>query len=133
MGAPHGIYTVVEIQPEDFAMISVNYTCPWKKDVDLQIPADLPACPEGGCHCMWGWVHSADSGSEQMYFLGYRCNVTGTTATQAIPKRKYLPTYVSARSLTLCVANTANKCNYPTDTSNCTVGAKQPHYWFQAE
>lgn len=107
---------VTKIQPEDFAMISVNYTCPWKKDVDLQIPADLPACPEGGCHCMWGWVHSADSGSEQMYFLGYRCNVTGTTATQAIPK-----------------PNTANKCNYPTDTSNCTVGAKQPHYWFQAE
>ena len=30
-------------------------------------------------------------------------------------------------------AKIANKCGYPSDTTNCTVGAKQPHYWFQAE
>jgi len=30
------------IKPEDFAVISVNYTCPWSKDVDFQIPSDLP-------------------------------------------------------------------------------------------
>ncbi|WVQ72577.1 hypothetical protein IAR50_002135 [Cryptococcus sp. DSM 104548] len=107
---------VTAIQPEDFTVITVNYTCPWKKHVDFQIPSDLPACPVGGCHCMWGWVHSADSGSEQNYFVGYRCNVTGATGTTALPQ-----------------ANTANKCDYPTDTSNCTVGAKQPHYWFQKE
>ncbi|WVQ82351.1 hypothetical protein IAT38_004479 [Cryptococcus sp. DSM 104549] len=107
---------VSKIQPEDFAVISVNHTCPWFKHVDFQIPSDLPACPEGGCHCMWGWVHSADAGSEQNYFLGYRCNVTGATGVTPLP-----------------AAKTANKCDYPTDTSNCTVGAKQPHYWFQNE
>ncbi|ODO08084.1 hypothetical protein I350_03667 [Cryptococcus amylolentus CBS 6273] len=107
---------VYDIQPKDFTVITVNYTCPWKKHVDFQIPSDLPACPEGGCHCMWGWVHAADSGSEQNYFVGYRCNVTGATGTTALPQ-----------------PNTANKCDYPTDTSNCTVGAKQPHYWFQKE
>ncbi|KAJ9106717.1 hypothetical protein QFC19_003029 [Naganishia cerealis] len=30
-------------------------------------------------------------------------------------------------------ARIANKCHYPTDTSNCTIGAKQPHYWLQKE
>jgi hypothetical protein len=41
---------VTKIKPEDFTVISVNYECPWKREVDFQIPADLPACPEGGCH-----------------------------------------------------------------------------------
>lgn len=27
----------------------------------------------------------------------------------------------------------SRKCDYPHDVSNCTVGAKQPHYWLQAE
>ncbi|WVQ67698.1 uncharacterized protein L199_005902 [Kwoniella botswanensis] len=107
---------VKKIQPEDFTVISVNYTCPWFKHVDFQIPSDLPPCPEGGCHCMWGWIHAADAGSEQNYFLGYRCNITDATGITPLPSPK-----------------TANKCNYPTDTSNCTVGAKQPHYWYQAE
>lgn len=53
---------VTKIQPEDFTVISVNYTCPWKKQIEFQIPPDLPPCPEGGCHCMWGWVHAADAG-----------------------------------------------------------------------
>ncbi|KAK6910123.1 hypothetical protein I203_104154 [Kwoniella mangroviensis CBS 8507] len=107
---------VNKIQPADFTVISVNYTCPWFKNVDFQIPSDLPPCPEGGCHCMWGWIHAADAGSEQNYFLGYRCNITDATGITPLPSPK-----------------TANKCNYPTDTSNCTVGAKQPHYWYQAE
>ncbi|KAK4683791.1 hypothetical protein P7C73_g6433, partial [Tremellales sp. Uapishka_1] len=107
---------VTKVQPQDFTVISVNYTCPWYKNVTFDIPADLPPCPEGGCHCMWGWIHADDAGSEQMYMLGYRCNVTGATGTTPLPS-----------------ANTANICDYPTDTSNCTVGAKQPHYWFQNE
>lgn len=77
-----------DLVPEDFTVISTNYTCPWFKHVDFQIPADLPPCPPGGCHCMWGWVHSVLAGSEQMYQLNYRCNVTGATGTRAIPPRK---------------------------------------------
>ncbi|WWC70230.1 uncharacterized protein I206_104180 [Kwoniella pini CBS 10737] len=107
---------VSKIKPEDFSVISVNYTCPWFKNVDFQIPSNLPPCPEGGCHCMWGWIHSADAGSEQNYFLGYKCNITDAIGLTPIPTPK-----------------TANKCNYPTDISNCTIGAKQPHYWYQNE
>ncbi|TYJ56966.1 hypothetical protein B9479_002245 [Cryptococcus floricola] len=105
---------VKDITPEDFTIISVNHTCPWKRNVDFQIPSDLPPCPTGGCHCMWGWIHASDAGTEQNYFVGYRCDVVGATGLISLPQ-----------------AQVANKC--PTDTSNCTVGAKQPHYWLQAE
>ncbi|WWC89343.1 uncharacterized protein L201_004264 [Kwoniella dendrophila CBS 6074] len=104
---------VNKIKPEDFTVISTNYTCPWFKDVDFHIPADLPPCPEGGCHCMWGWIHAADAGSEQNYLLGYRCNVTGATGVTPLP-----------------APQTANKCDYPADTSNCTVAGKQMHFWY---
>ncbi|KAL7421844.1 hypothetical protein Q5752_003615 [Cryptotrichosporon argae] len=104
------------VQPEDFAVVSTNASCPWFKDVDFAIPADIPACPADGCTCQFNWVHSDDSGSEQIYSLMYRCNVTGATATEAIPS-----------------STVANKCDYPTDTSNCTVGPRQPFYWLQAE
>jgi hypothetical protein len=31
------------------------------------------------------------------------------------------------------LAQVSRKCDYPNDVSNCTVGAKQPHYWYQNE
>ena len=102
------------IKPEDFTVISTNDKCPWRRSVDFQIPKDLPACPPGGCHCLWGWIHAPDAGTEQMYQLMYRCQVTGATGTRALP-----------------APQVARKC--PTDKSNCTVGAKQPHYWLQNE
>lgn len=73
------------VQPEDFAVISTNWTCPWFKHVDFQIPADLPPCPEGGCLCSWGWLHSIDAGSQQNYHLVYRCKVDGAGGTVPIP------------------------------------------------
>lgn len=102
------------IVPEDFVMISTNASCPWRRDVDFQIPSGLPACPPGGCHCLWGWIHNADAGTEQMYQLMYRCEVTGNTGTVPLPP-----------------AQVARKC--PFDKNNCTVGAKAPHYWLQNE
>lgn len=74
--------------PEDFTVISTNFTCPWFKHVDFHIPADLPPCPEGGCTCMWGWIHSSLAGSQQNYVLNYRCNVTGATGIRDIPQGK---------------------------------------------
>jgi hypothetical protein len=102
------------INPEDFTVISTNDKCPWRRAVDFQIPANLPKCPPGGCHCLWGWIHSSEAGTQQMYQVMYRCQVTGQTGNVALPAPKI-----------------ANKC--PTDRSNCTVGAKQPHYWLQNE
>ena len=46
------------IQPEDFAVFSVNHTCVWTLHTDFQIPARMPPCPEGGCTCAWFWIHS---------------------------------------------------------------------------
>ena len=45
------------IQPEDFVVFSVNHTCVWSLNTAFDIP-QLPACPEGGCHCSWNWIHS---------------------------------------------------------------------------
>lgn len=104
------------VKPSDFTVFSVDHACPWKRRVDFPVPADLPACPEGGCLCSWGWVHSPESGSEQMYHTVYRCKVTGATETRALP-----------------APLTANKCDYPSNSANCTVGGKQPHYWLQKE
>ena len=73
------------VQPQDFAVISTNYTCPWFKAVDFQIPSDIPACPEAGCLCSWGWIHADDAGSEQMFHLVYRCKVDAATGTTPIP------------------------------------------------
>lgn len=93
------------VRPEDFVVISVNHSAPWTREVAFAIPAGLPACPPGGCHCMWGWIPDPMN-VQQMYSLVYRCNVTGETGS-AYP----------------APAQVARKC--PFDKNNCTVGAKQ--------
>lgn len=96
---------VWKLKPEDFVVISVNHSAPWIRETAFQIPAGLPKCPEKGCHCMWGWVPDPMN-VQQMYTLGYRCNVTGQTGDQ-----------YPAKPLV------ARKC--PFDRNNCTIGAKQ--------
>lgn len=53
------------VKPEDLVVFSVNYKCPWTRYTDFHVPADMPACPEGGCICGWHWIHEGDSGSAQ--------------------------------------------------------------------
>lgn len=96
---------VFKIKPEDFVVISINHTAPWTREVGFQIPSGLPACPAGGCHCMWGWVPDPMN-VQQMYTLGYRCNVTGAVGREYPAKPQI-----------------ARKC--PFDKNNCTMGAKQ--------
>ncbi|TFY52325.1 hypothetical protein EVJ58_g10083 [Rhodofomes roseus] len=114
---------VSDVQPEDFTVFSVNQTCVWYRFTDFQVPARMPACPEGGCICAWLWIHSPDSGGEQNYMNGFRCNVTGATsdvalATPQVPRR--------------CGADLDNG-RVDASFSNCTWGAKQPFYWLQQE
>jgi hypothetical protein len=104
---------VTALQPEDFVVISVNHTCPWTREVDFAIPEGLPPCPEGGCHCMWGWVPDP-SAVQQHYLLGYRCIVTGLVGDKA-----------------LAAPQVARKC--PFEKNNCTIAAKQMHYVDQLE
>ena len=49
---------VSKIRPEDFVVFSVNQTCVWTQLTDFHVPARMPRCPEGGCHCAWFWIHS---------------------------------------------------------------------------
>lgn len=51
-----------KVNPEDMVVISVNYTSPWFRLVDYQIPEGLPPCPKGGCTCTWNWVHTRMNG-----------------------------------------------------------------------
>jgi len=54
-----------EVQPEDLVVFSVQQKCVWNRFTHFDIPADMPACPNGKCICAWHWAHRADSGSEQ--------------------------------------------------------------------
>ncbi|KAI0671907.1 hypothetical protein C8Q78DRAFT_1031345 [Trametes maxima] len=111
-----------QVQPEDFTVFSVNQTCVWTRFTDFQVPARMPPCPEGGCTCAWFWIHSQDSGGEQNYMNGFKCNITGSTSDVALAKPQ-LPRR--------CGADPDNK--KPAAPGNCTYGAKQPFYWFQKE
>ena len=54
---------------------------------------------------------------------GFKCNVTGATSTVPVAKGQ-LPRR--------CGADPDNGVTNPTP-GNCTYGAKNPFYWFQAE
>ncbi|TBU33608.1 hypothetical protein BD311DRAFT_748979 [Dichomitus squalens] len=114
---------VTKIQPENFTVFSVNQTCVWNRFTDFQVPERMPPCPPGGCHCAWFWIHSPDSGGEQNYMNGFKCNITGSTSNVALAQPQ-----VPRR----CGADPTNgKPNAA--PGNCTYGAKQPFYWFQTE
>ncbi|CDO75550.1 hypothetical protein BN946_scf184883.g12 [Trametes cinnabarina] len=113
---------VNDVQPDDFVVFSCNATCVWTMNTKFEIPK-LPACPEGGCHCAWFWIHSYDSGAEQIYMNGFKCQVTGDVGTQplgkpAVPRR--------------CGADPDHGRPDPVP-GNCTIGAKTPMYWYQKE
>lgn len=52
-----------DVQPEDFAVFSVNQTCVWYRFTEFQVPERMPPCPEGGCTCAWFWIHSVSDPS----------------------------------------------------------------------
>lgn len=105
-----------KVKPSDLTVISTNQRSPWMRRTEYQIPAGLRPCPPGGCTCMWGWIHGTKGGkSDEMYLLGYRCNVTNGD-----PNGRPLP---APQPAVKCMGN----------KDNCTRGAKQLHFWQQAE
>ncbi|KAH9945461.1 uncharacterized protein BXZ73DRAFT_73606 [Epithele typhae] len=114
---------VRKIQPEDFAVFSVNHTCVWTTHTEFQVPERMPECPDGKCHCAWFWIHAPDGGSEQNYMNVFQCNVTGSKSDVALAEPK-----VPRR----CGAD-PNFGKPEAVPGNCTYGAKQPFYWFQKE
>ncbi|KXN84873.1 hypothetical protein AN958_12003 [Leucoagaricus sp. SymC.cos] len=112
-----------QANPDDFAIFSVNHHCVWTKHTDFAIPANMPACPDGGCTCAFFWIHSPDSGAPQIYMNGLHCDVTGAKSDAPA----------------LAKSQVARRCGYDPatgrtgDPNNCTIGAKQPLYWYQKE
>jgi len=99
---------ITQVTPENLVVFSVVYHTPWKRLTTYDIPA-LPACPEGGCICAWGWVPNG-CGEPNMYQHPYRCMVTGTPGTKAVG-----------------TPQPAVWCE--DDPSSCVTGPKQMIYW----
>ncbi|KAL0576610.1 hypothetical protein V5O48_005368 [Marasmius crinis-equi] len=100
------------VQPEELTVFTVLEHTPWFREVTYEIP-DLPACPEGGCVCAWGWVPDG-CGEPNMYMQPFKCIVTGTPGSRAVAPAKP-PVYCE---------------NSP---QACTPGAKQMVYYNQLE
>ena len=102
---------------EDLVVISTNAECPWTRDVEFEIPADLPPCPNGKCICAWNWSHGASHGegyANEIYMTGLDCNVVGGNVNAKIAKPKV-----------------AKECKSNQD--DCVKGAKQGLYWEGAQ
>ncbi|KAL0948866.1 hypothetical protein HGRIS_008986 [Hohenbuehelia grisea] len=44
------------VTAENLVVFSVLPNSPWKRLASFSVPSALPACPQGGCICVWGWV-----------------------------------------------------------------------------
>ncbi|KAJ7490931.1 hypothetical protein FB451DRAFT_627974 [Mycena latifolia] len=104
---------IKEVTAENLVVFTVRYHTPWKRITSYDVPADMPACPSGGCICGWGWVPNG-CGQPNMYHLPYRCKVTGATSTTPVGTGKP-PVW--------CENN----------ADGCTKGPKQMIYWNQAD
>ncbi|KAJ7071801.1 hypothetical protein B0H15DRAFT_87627 [Mycena belliarum] len=104
---------IKKVTPDNLAVFTVRYHTPWKRITNYDVPADMPACPEGGCICAWGWVPNG-CGQPNMYHLPYRCKVTGAKSTTPVGTPKP-PVWCE---------------NNP---GACTKGPKQMIYWNQAD
>ncbi|KAF9524967.1 hypothetical protein CPB83DRAFT_860323 [Crepidotus variabilis] len=103
---------LAKVTQENLVVFTVLEHTPWKRIATYQVP-NLPACPDGGCICAWGWVPNG-CGIPNMYMLPYRCKVTGITGNAT-------------------VAPGVPPVWCETDAKQCVVGAKQMVYWHQLD
>ncbi|KAH8723483.1 hypothetical protein GQ44DRAFT_710335 [Phaeosphaeriaceae sp. PMI808] len=97
---------------ENLVVFTTRYHTPWKRVATYDVP-DLPACPEGGCTCAWLWIPNG-CGEANMYMQGFKCNVTGASATAKPLAKAQVPVYCGNES------------------EKCVKGAKQMLAWHQA-
>lgn len=111
-----------DVTPDDLTVISVLANSPWKRVVNYEIPADLPAC-DGNCICGWSWVPNnwsagkarlssfasdgSISGIPNMYMTGFKCQVTNA--------RSDAPAIAAPQTPVWC----------EDDQSKCVQGAKK--------
>ncbi|TEB24653.1 hypothetical protein FA13DRAFT_1638373 [Coprinellus micaceus] len=103
-----------KVTPDNLVVFSVRYHTPWKRVTSYDVPADMPACPEGGCICAWGWVPNG-CGQPNMYHQAFRCKVSGARSTT--------PVKTPAKPAVWCEG----------DEAKCLSGPKQMVYWNQLE
>ncbi|KAL2870969.1 lignocellulolytic auxiliary activity family 14 protein [Aspergillus lucknowensis] len=96
---------------DDLVVFTVLEHTPWKRLATYEVPADLPACPEGGCTCAWLWDPDG-CGQPNIYMAGYKCEVRGATSTKQL---------AAAQAPVYC----------EDDSSKCVTGAKQMIAWNQ--
>lgn len=75
--------SAADTQPEDFTVMSVQEQCIRQRQTTFSLPANLPACPKGGCTCAWFW--QGKNSALEMYMTGFRCDVQGGVATASYP------------------------------------------------
>ncbi|CAK7567024.1 MAG: hypothetical protein SEPTF4163_004982 [Sporothrix epigloea] len=102
---------ISKVTMENLVVFSVRYYSPLFRKTWYDVPADLPACPEGGCYCAWLWIPDG-CGQANMYMQNHRCKVTGSTSTKklGVPKP---PVWCKE------------------DPSKCVTGPKQMMAWNQ--
>ncbi|KAK0229184.1 hypothetical protein EDD85DRAFT_1026714 [Armillaria nabsnona] len=71
------------VNEDNLVVFTVAPKTPWKLVASYDVPAAMPACPDGGCICAWGWVPNG-CGIPNMYMHPFRCTVTGATGTTAV-------------------------------------------------
>ncbi|CAK5270783.1 unnamed protein product [Mycena citricolor] len=101
-----------DVTPENLVVFTTLYHTPWHRLATYQVP-NLPACPDAGCMCAWGWVPNG-CGEPNIYMQGFRCRVTGSTGSAAV---------APGIPATWCQDN----------PGNCTSGARQMIYWNQLD
>jgi hypothetical protein len=104
---------ISQATPSNMAIFSVAYNTPYELVATFDVPANMPACPADGCICAWGWVPNG-CGQFNLFMGGYKCMVTGATATAPVAAPKP-PVWCQD------------------DSSNCTAGAKQMILWNQLD
>ncbi|KAH6917100.1 hypothetical protein BKA70DRAFT_322486 [Coprinopsis sp. MPI-PUGE-AT-0042] len=103
---------IKDVKPENLVVFTALYNTPWRRIAEYRVP-QLPACPPGGCHCVWGWVPEG-CGEPNMYMQPLKCKVVGRTGSRAV---------APAVPPRWCEGN----------SSACVMGSKQMIFWNQLE
>lgn len=97
---------ISKVTPANTVVFSVAPNTPYRRLANYSVPAALPACPAGGCHCVWAWVPE-NCGEANIFMVPIKCRVTN----------------VSANALELALpAQNATWCE--NDQSKCVKGPK---------
>ncbi|KAF8337592.1 uncharacterized protein EI90DRAFT_3256312 [Cantharellus anzutake] len=125
---------VNQVTPDDFVIFSVQHQCVWTRWTAFDVPADMPACPNGKCICAWHWASQCITGyvkalTDTLSQFRSTIQIRDLNRSKSGSHRDETPWETPGPRY--CGADSAK--NKPAVPSNCTYGAKSPMWWFQAE